>query len=102
LPRRPNFATSVTQMRGSVFTALAHRLATFEGEVYPFHVGDTWMEPAEGCRMEDLTVEEHPGLHRYEQPQGRASLIQAIAERTERREHSAPPPVLCSSRAKRS
>jgi N-succinyldiaminopimelate aminotransferase len=72
-------------MRGSVFSALAHRLANYQGEVYPFHVGDTWMEPAAGCRMEDLTVAEYPGLHRYEQPQGRRSLVAALAARVERR-----------------
>lgn len=85
MPRTPDLASAVTSMRGSVFSALAHRLAGYQGEVYPFHVGDTWMEPAEGCRMEDLTVAEHPGLHRYERPQGRKALVEAIAARAEAR-----------------
>jgi N-succinyldiaminopimelate aminotransferase len=46
------------------------------------HVGDTWAEPAPGCRMQDLTVEENPGMHRYAPPRGRADLIEGIAERT--------------------
>lgn len=66
---------------GSVYSALAHRLAAYEGEVYPLHIGDTWMEPAVGCRMQDLTVEEYPGMHRYSPPQGLRGLLEAIAER---------------------
>ena len=64
-----------------MFSSLAHRLAEYRGEVYPFHVGDTWLEPAEGCRMQDLTIAEHPGMHRYAPPQGMPRLIDAIVER---------------------
>jgi aspartate aminotransferase len=35
--------------------------------------------------MEDLTVAEHPGMHRYAPPQGLASLLDAIAARAEAR-----------------
>jgi N-succinyldiaminopimelate aminotransferase len=68
-----------------VFSALADRLACYEGEVFPFHVGDTWLEPADGCRMQDLTVEDHPGMHRYAPPQGMPALIDAIVERVRER-----------------
>ena len=85
MPRHPNVAPNIASMAGSVYTALAHRLATFEGEIYPFHVGDTWMEPALGCRMQDLTVEEFPGMHRYAPPQGLDRLLRMIAERIQER-----------------
>ena len=85
MPRHPEVAPSVAAIPGSVYSRLANRLAQFDGEVYPLHVGDTWMEPAEGCRMEDLTVAEHPGMHRYAPPQGRPDLLAAIAGRVERR-----------------
>ncbi|MDX1501106.1 MAG: pyridoxal phosphate-dependent aminotransferase [Thermoanaerobaculia bacterium] len=85
MPRCPGTAAAVAAMPGSVYTALAHRLAAHRGEVYPLHVGDTWMEPLAGCRMQDLTVEEHPGLHRYAQPQGLPSLLDAIVERHRQR-----------------
>ena len=62
MPRHPIFSPSVLDIAGAVYSSLAHRLATYQGEVYPLHVGDTWMEPAEGCRMEDLKVAEHPGM----------------------------------------
>ncbi len=85
MPRHPKISPGVAAMPGSVYSALAHRLATHPGEVYPFHVGDTWMEPAPGCRMEDLTVADYPGMHRYATPQGRADLLEAIVERTRSR-----------------
>ncbi|MGH9360706.1 MAG: pyridoxal phosphate-dependent aminotransferase, partial [Thermoanaerobaculia bacterium] len=65
MPRPPRTASSVARIPGAVYSALADRLARYHGEVYPLHVGDTWMEPPAGCRMEDLSVAEHPGMHRY-------------------------------------
>jgi N-succinyldiaminopimelate aminotransferase len=82
MPRHPKVAASVSSIGGSVYSALAHRMSTFEGEVYPLHVGDTWLEPAVGCRMQDLRVEEHPGMHRYASPQGMPALLDAIVERS--------------------
>lgn len=81
MPAHPDVAGSLSDITGSVYSKLAHKLAAFEGEVYPFHVGDTWMEPAEGCRMEDFTVAEFPGMHRYAPVQGRPDLLEAICER---------------------
>lgn len=89
MPRHPGFSPTVDDIAGAVYSALAHRLASFPGEVYPLHVGDTWMEPAEGCRMEDLTVAEYPGMHRYAAPQGMPALIDAIVEETRRRSGAA-------------
>ena len=51
MPRYPDASTTVTGIRGSVFSALARGIAEHRGEVYPFHVGDTWLEPAVGCRI---------------------------------------------------
>lgn len=82
MPRHPEANAAVASMPGSVYSALTERMATFRGQVYPLHVGDTWMEPAAGCRMEDLREAEHPGLHRYAPPQGRPDLLAALAERT--------------------
>lgn len=89
MPRFPEFSSSVTEIEGSLFSALAHRLAAHQGEVYPLHIGDTWMEPAPGCRMEDLTVAENPGMHRYSSPQGLPELLTAIGERLSRRQEIA-------------
>src|SRR4051812_7407691 len=80
MPRHPAYAPSVASMSGSVYSALANQLARKEGEVYPLHVGDTWMEPPEGCRMEDLRVAQHPGMHRYAPVEGHPALLDAIVE----------------------
>lgn len=85
MPRHPQFSPTVDDISGAVYSALAHRLASYPGEVYPLHVGDTWMEPPAGCRMEDLRVADHPGMHRYAAPQGLPALLDAIVERVERR-----------------
>ncbi len=81
MPRHPQFSSSLASIEASVFSSLIHRLAEHEGETYPFHVGDTWLEPAEGCRMQDLRVEDHPGMHRYAPPRGLPPLLQALARR---------------------
>ena len=78
MPRHPDVSSTVTAMRGGVFSALAHRFASLSGEIYPFHVGDTWMEPPPGARMQDLSVEEFPGMHRYVEPQGYGPLLDAV------------------------
>lgn len=85
MPPHRRFSPSVHDIAGAVYSALAHRLATHRGETYPLHVGDTWMEPPEGCRMEDLRVAEYPGMHRYASPQGMPALLDAIAERVRQR-----------------
>lgn len=85
MPRPPGTNPSLAGIPPSIYNALAHRLASHQGEVYPFHVGDTWLEPPPGCRVEDFTVATHPGMHRYAPVQGLSGLITAICERQTRR-----------------
>lgn len=85
MPRFPDYSATVAEIKGSIFSSLAHRVGSYTGEVYPLHVGDTWLEPAVGCRMQDLHVEEHPGMHRYARPQGLPELLDAIGARLTRR-----------------
>jgi N-succinyldiaminopimelate aminotransferase len=85
MPRFPAYAPSVAGMSGSLYASLTERLARYPGEIYPLYVGDTWMEPPEGCRMEDLTVAENPGMHRYAPVQGLPRLVDAIVDRTRAR-----------------
>lgn len=75
------FSKASRSLQGSVYSQLAHRLADHDGPVYPLHIGDTWMEPAPGCRLEDQRVAEHPGMHRYTHVQGLPALVVALAER---------------------
>jgi len=85
MPRFPETTSTLDAVGGAVFSSLAGRLARHRGTVYPLHVGDTWLEPAEGCRMQDLTIDEHPGMHRYSSPQGLPGLIDAVVERSRKR-----------------
>ena len=80
MPRFPEVSSSVRAMPDGVFSKVAHRIAAIEGERYPLHVGDTWMEPAAGCRMEDFSVVHHPGMHTYTAPKGLPVLVDAIAQ----------------------
>jgi N-succinyldiaminopimelate aminotransferase len=66
-------------MPGAVFSPLADRMRAVPGGVCPLHVGDTWMAPFAGGRMEDLRESEHPGLHRYCETGGLPELLEAIA-----------------------
>ncbi len=81
MPRHPHTTASIDQVHGSVFSSVAEVLAEYQGELFRFQVGDTWMEPAERCRMQDLTVEDHPGMHRYTRTRGVPELVSAVAER---------------------
>ena len=81
MPRHPQSSPAATSIKGSVYSSVLHRLAAYQGEVYPLHVGDTFLEPPAGCRMEDFTVERHPGMHRYAPPQGLPALVDAVVER---------------------
>ena len=85
MPRPPHFNPSVTAMPGAVYSPFAHRLADHPGPVYPLHVGDTWLEPGEGMRMQDIASADHPGLHQYCDTQGLPDLIDALVERTRQR-----------------
>jgi N-succinyldiaminopimelate aminotransferase len=72
-------------MPGLVFSPVADELARQPGPLFPLHVGDTWMEPFEGGRMQDLDVAGHPGMHRYCATQGIPPLLDAIVEKVRAR-----------------
>ena len=81
MPRPPHFAATVSQMPGAVYSPFADQLRDHPGPIFPLHVGDTWMPPFEGGRMEDLRVDEIPGLHNYCDTQGVPALLDAILEK---------------------
>jgi len=81
VPRHPAISPGVAALPTGVFSTVAHRIAALQGEVYPLHIGDTWLEPPEGCRLQDLAQDLRPGQHRYGPPRGQPALIGAIAAR---------------------
>jgi aspartate/methionine/tyrosine aminotransferase len=72
-------------MPGAVFSPAAQQLDAQAVGLVPLHVGDTWMEPFDGGRMEALHVAEHPGMHRYSDTQGVAELVDAVVEKVRER-----------------
>ncbi len=81
MPRPPRPASAVAAMPAAVFSPVAHRLAEARGPVFPLHVGDTWMEPWSGARMESLSTQENPGMHRYCATQGIPQLLDPLVEK---------------------
>jgi N-succinyldiaminopimelate aminotransferase len=79
MPRFPDIAASARAVRGSVYSGLKKPPASGRPPV-PLHIGDTWMEPPDGCRMQDLDVADHPGMHRYSPVPGYPRLRERIAE----------------------
>jgi N-succinyldiaminopimelate aminotransferase len=68
-------------MPTAVYSPLGDRIAERKGPVYPLHVGDTWRDPFEGGRMQDLAQAAHPGINRYTATRGIAPLVEAIVEK---------------------
>ncbi|MCH2187393.1 pyridoxal phosphate-dependent aminotransferase, partial [Myxococcota bacterium] len=81
MTRRPGFAPQVVAMPGAVYSPFADRAEAHEGPLFPLHVGDTWLEPAVGARMEDLRTDEIDGLHRYLETRGLPALIDTVVEK---------------------
>jgi len=81
MPRPPQRTPAVDAIPGAIFSPLADRIRNHDGPLFPLHVGDTWMEPFEGARMEDLRSEEHAGMHRYVDTHGIPSLLDGLLEK---------------------
>jgi N-succinyldiaminopimelate aminotransferase len=81
MPRPGSVGRAARAIRGNPFGDFGRRLLDHAGEVYPFHVGDTWLEPPEGTRMQDLRISQQSGIHRYAPPRGHPVLVKAIAGR---------------------
>ena len=76
MPTFPRFAPAIQRLRSSVYAGAAPKSGVTP---IPLHIGDTWMEPPAGCRMEDLRVAEYPGMHRYTPVAGLPALRARIA-----------------------
>jgi len=81
MPRPPRLSATLSETRADLFSSISHKLKQLTTPPIPLHVGDTWLEPAVGARMQDLRVEDHPGMHRYSRPWGHPGLLAALAER---------------------
>lgn len=79
MPRHPERNPIAQTLGGSVYSQVEKRLSAIQGEIYRLHIGDTWLAPPVGLRMQDLAQADHPGLHRYANPHGDAALLERLA-----------------------
>lgn len=66
----------------SLYARVMARLSSYGGEVYPFHIGETWLLPTKALQ-EALHSADDRALHRYGHPQGLSSLRITIAAQRE-------------------
>lgn len=87
MPHHPNLDPNADLLGGSVFSALAPRIAKLEGEIFPLHIGDTWLDPDPEfdcpalCGPQSGTTTHH----RYADPHGESALLEALVEKIETR-----------------
>jgi aspartate/methionine/tyrosine aminotransferase len=75
MPRPPELSTAARALRESIFSRLAGKLARHGEDGVPLHLGDTWLPPPPGLRLE----ERETALWRYGAPAGEAGLLDALA-----------------------
>jgi N-succinyldiaminopimelate aminotransferase len=72
-------------MPGSVYAPASLPAAREAQDAIALNVGDTWLEPWEGARMQDLSVAEYPGMHRYAETRGIEPLLGALVDKVRER-----------------
>jgi N-succinyldiaminopimelate aminotransferase len=82
-PSTQRAAAAVAAMPGTVYTPFD--LSRHPGPLFPLHVGDTFLSPPLGARMEDLREADFPGLHRYTDTGGIAPLVEATLQKLRER-----------------
>ncbi|MBM76296.1 MAG: aspartate aminotransferase, partial [Proteobacteria bacterium] len=80
MPRYQMINSHISQMSKGVFTKFAAALREMKGEIYPLHIGDTYIEPLAQARVESIRSDSKNGVHRYTFPQGHPDLLQALSE----------------------
>jgi aspartate/methionine/tyrosine aminotransferase len=85
MPRPPRCAAGVEAIPGAVYAPVASCEGTLPARVCPLNVGDTWLEPFEGGRLEDVRAADHPGLHRYSDTRGLPELIDVLVDKVRTR-----------------
>ncbi len=85
MPRTFDLADASKRIGASVFSPVADRIAKLRSEgveLFPLHVGDTWLEPPAGCRPSDLQLDRHPEIHKYlSDTRGLPELVDRLLER---------------------
>ena len=78
---RSGFAPTVSAIPGAVYSPFADRVPESGSPAVALHVGDTWLPPCPGTRMQDLASADHPDMHRYGPTAGVPALIDALVDK---------------------
>ncbi|UCE84577.1 MAG: pyridoxal phosphate-dependent aminotransferase [Deltaproteobacteria bacterium] len=82
MPRPPDPDAAIARVPEEPFSPGG---AAGPGPRFPLNIGDTWLDPFVGGRMEDLRAANHPGMNRYAPTQGIPELIDAVVEKVRSR-----------------
>lgn len=72
----PPLSTRLGRVGRSVYSQLLHRLSAYEGEIYPLHVGDTYLPPAVSIDDQRVIAERESLAHRYTPVRGAPTLVE--------------------------
>jgi aspartate/methionine/tyrosine aminotransferase len=75
---RPRLAARIAGLRASLYARILARLESFQGELFPFHIGESHQLPDAAIREALGTVDDR-AIHRYSHPQGLPPLREALA-----------------------
>lgn len=76
----PQLSSRLGKVGSSVYSQLIHRLNDYKGEIYPLHVGDTYLPPAVSMDDPVLKLRGEHQAHRYTPVRGTQSLISSVTQ----------------------
>lgn len=85
MPRYPCLADAARGLSTQVYTSLLALARESGNEVFPLHVGDTYLEPPDVGSVSGLAATRTPGMHRYAEVRGEPALLDAIVDDLARR-----------------
>lgn len=80
MPAYPHTQSYLNDMRGRPFSKFSSQIEKMGVPKYPLHIGDTYLEPFLGSRIEDVSLSDHPSSHKYISPKGHPVLIRNLSE----------------------
>ena len=80
MPAYPQTQSYLDDMRGRPFSKFSAEIEEMGLPTYPLHIGDTYLEPFFGSRIEDILLSDHPSSHKYISPKGHPILISSLSE----------------------
>ncbi len=77
--QRPRLASRLQGLSPSLYARILAKLSLYDGEVYPFHIGETHLLPVPEVMGALTEAAKDKAVHRYGHPQGLLDLREALA-----------------------